>query len=109
MHGDIFRVLINAIQASPNGILATFTAGDNRQDFFESHVSTDFPDFVMPVFTCHDYNFAYRSRTFERADCVSDHWFARDYGKQFIEPHALTAAAGDENCAEHGLAVKRSE
>jgi len=32
---------------------------------------------------------------------VSDHWFARDYGKQFIEPHALAAATGHENCAEH--------
>jgi hypothetical protein len=25
---------------------------------------------------------------------VGDHRFVRDYGKQFIEPHALAAAAG---------------
>ena len=52
----------------------------------------------MPFFTRHDYDFAYGSRALERADCVSDHWFARDYGKQFIEPHALAAATGYENC-----------
>ena len=30
----------------------------------------------------------------ERANGVSDNWFARNYGKQFIEAHPLTAAAG---------------
>jgi hypothetical protein len=48
----------------------------------------------MPLFTPHDYDFAYGSRELKRADCVSDHRFARDDGKQFIEPHALAAAAG---------------
>ena len=56
----------------------------------------------MPVFTRHDYDFVYGSRVLERADWVSDHWFARDYGKQLIEPHALAAATGHENCREHG-------
>src|SRR5712672_4392148 len=98
VHGDIFRVVIDAIQASPDGILATFTAGDNRQDFFEPPVSTDFSDFIMPVFRRHDYDFAYGSCVLERADWVSDHWFARDHSKQFVEPHALAAATGHENC-----------
>jgi hypothetical protein len=99
VHGDIFRVAIDATQASPNGILSTFAAGDNREDFFEPPVSTDFSDFIMPVFTRHDYDFAYGSCVLERADCVSDYWFARDYGKQLIEPHALAAAAGYDDGA----------
>jgi hypothetical protein len=94
VHGNIFRVATNAIQASPNGILPTFTAADNRPDFVEPGVATDFSDFIMSFFTRHDYDFAYRSRALERADCVSDHRFTCDYGKQFIEPHALAAAAG---------------
>jgi hypothetical protein len=97
VHGNIFRVVIDAIQASPNGILPTFAAGDNRQDFFEPPVSTDFSDFIMPVFTRHDYDFAYGSCVLERADYVSDHGFAGDYSKQFIEAHALAAATGHEN------------
>jgi hypothetical protein len=52
----------------------------------------------MPLFTPHDYDFAYGNRALKRAGCVSDHRFARDYGKQFIEPHALAAATGHENC-----------
>jgi hypothetical protein len=98
VHGNIFRVVIDAIQASPNGILPTFAAGDNRQDFFEPPVSTDFSDFIMPVFTRHDYDFVYGSRALERADWVSDHWFAGNYSKQLVEPHALAAATGHENC-----------
>ena len=35
VHGDIFRIAVDAIQASPYGILSTFAAGDNRADFFE--------------------------------------------------------------------------
>jgi hypothetical protein len=35
VHCDIFRLVIDAIQASPNGILSTFAAGDNRADFLE--------------------------------------------------------------------------
>ena len=53
----------------------------------------------MSPFTRHDYDFVYRSRALERADRVGDHWFARDYGKQFIEPHALAAAAGYDDGA----------
>jgi hypothetical protein len=97
VHSNIFRVAIDAIQASPDGILPTFAAGDNRQDFFEPPVSTDFSDFIMPVFTRYDYDFAYGSRVLERTDGVSDHWFAPDYSKQLIEPHALAAATGHEN------------
>jgi hypothetical protein len=29
---------------------------------------------------------------------VSDHWFAGNYSKQLIEPHALAATTGHENC-----------
>src|SRR6478735_2108370 len=93
VHGDIFRVAIDATQASPNGILSTFAAGDNRVNLFESCTRSDFFDFIMPLFTRHDYDFANGSRALKRADCVGDHRFARDYGKQFIEPHALAAAA----------------
>jgi hypothetical protein len=32
---------------------------------------------------------------------MSDHRFPRDYGKQFIEPHALAAAAGYNDGADH--------
>ena len=60
MHGDIFRVAIDAIQASPNGILPTFAAGDNRPDLFEPFVANDFSDFIMPIFTRHDDDFALR-------------------------------------------------
>src|SRR5262245_17565043 len=94
VHGDIFRVAIDAIQASPNGILPTFTTWDNRADFFESCTGSDFSNFIMPLFTRDDDDFAYGLRALKRADCVSDHRFARDHGKQFIEAHALAAAAG---------------
>jgi hypothetical protein len=89
--------VIDAIQASPDGILPTFASGDNRAHFFESCTGSDFSDFIMPFFTRHDYDFAYGSRAFERADWMSDHWFARDYGKQFVEAHALAGAASYEN------------
>ena len=56
----------------------------------------------MPIFTRHDYDFVDGSRAIECADWVSDYWFARDYGKQLIESHALAAATGDENGGEHG-------
>jgi hypothetical protein len=99
VHGDIFRVAIDAIQASANGILPAFAAGDNRPDFFEPCTGSDFSNFIMPFFTCHDYDFAYGSRVIECADCMGDYWFARDYGKQLIEPHALAAAAGYDDRA----------
>jgi hypothetical protein len=87
-------VAIDTIQASPNGILPAFTAGDDRPNFLEPRVATDLSNFMMPFFTRHDYDFGYRSRALERADCMSDHRFTRDYGKQFIETHALAAARG---------------
>jgi len=37
---------------------------------------------------------------------VSDHRFARDCGKQFIEPHALAAAASDDDGIQHGAEKK---
>jgi hypothetical protein len=94
VHGDIFCVAIYAIQASPNGILPTFPTTDNCADFFEPSTGNNFCDFVMPLFTCHNDDFAYRSRAVERADCVSDYRLTSNYGKQFVEPHALAAAAG---------------
>jgi hypothetical protein len=48
----------------------------------------------MPLFTRHNDDFAYRSRALERADCVSDYWFAGNCGKQFIESHSLATPAG---------------
>jgi hypothetical protein len=57
----------------------------------------------MPLFTRDYDDFAYGLRAVERADCVSDHWFPRDYGKQFIEAHALAAAAGDDDGTEHNV------
>ena len=62
--------------------------------FFEPCTGIDFPDFIMPFFTRNDDDVAYGLRALERADCVSDNWFARNYGKQFIEAHPLTAAGG---------------
>jgi len=107
VHSNIFRVAIDPIQASPNGILSTFTAGNNRPDFFEPFVSTDTFDFIMPFFTPHDDDFAYGLRVLERADCVSDHWFARDCSKQLIEPHALAAATRYDDGAQHSAEKKR--
>src|SRR5215475_4214505 len=34
---------------------------------------------------------------------MSDYWFTSDYGKQFIEPHALAAAAGYDDGAKHNV------
>ena len=107
MHGDIFRFAIDPIQAGPNGILPAFAARDNRADFFEPHVATDFPDLIMSFFTRYDNNFADGIRALERTDCASDHRFTRDYGKQFVESHALAAAAGDDDGAQHGPDVIR--
>jgi hypothetical protein len=94
---------MDTIQPSSNGILPTFTAWDNRADFFEPRTGTNFSNFIMPLLTRHDYNFAYRSRPLERADGVSEDWFVRNYRKQFIEPHALAAAAGYDDRTEHYL------
>src|SRR6476469_2107368 len=106
MNSHIFRVAIDPTQASPNIILPTFAAGNNRADFFESCTGSDFSDFIVPLFTRHNYDFANGYSTFKRTDCVSDHWFARDRGKQFIEPHALAAAAGDDDGTQHGAEKK---
>jgi hypothetical protein len=38
---------------------------------------------------------------------MSDNRFARDCGKQFIEPHALAASAGYDDGAQHGIEKKR--
>jgi hypothetical protein len=97
VHTDIFRVVANPIQTSPNGILPKFTARENRADFFEPCVGSDFSNLIMPLFTRDEDDFAHAIGVLKRADCVGDHWFVRDYGKQFIEPHALAAAAGYEN------------
>jgi hypothetical protein len=94
MHSDVLCVAIDAIQASPNGILPAFTAGDNSADFFEPCIGSDFSNFIMPLFTRGDDDFGYGLRALERVDGVSDNWFAGNYGKQFIEAHPLTAAAG---------------
>ena len=48
----------------------------------------------MLLFTRDKDDFADAIGALERTNCVSDHRLARDYGKQFIEPHALAAAAG---------------
>jgi len=34
---------------------------------------------------------------------MSDHRFASDYSEQFIEPHALAAAAGYDDGTEHSV------
>jgi len=94
VHTDVLRTAIEAIQASPNGILPTFPTPDNRANFFEPCTGNKFCNFIMPSFTRHNDDFAYRNRAFERADCVSDYWFAGNYGKQFIESHALATPAG---------------
>src|SRR5215470_17939411 len=86
VYGDVFRVAINATQAGPNGILPTFAPWNNRADFFESCAGNNFSDLIVTLFTRHDYDFEERGRALERADCVSDDWFARDKGKQFIKP-----------------------
>ena len=99
VHGDVFRFGIDPIQASPNRILSAFTAGDDRAHLLKARIATDFSDFIMPFFSRHDYDFAGGRRVLERTDCVSDHWFARDCGKQFIESHALATAARDDDCA----------
>jgi hypothetical protein len=98
----MFRVAIDAIEASSNGILPAFTAGDNRADFFEPRTGSDFPNFIMPLFTRDDDDFTYALRTLECANCVSDHRFPRDHGEQFVKAHALAATAGDDDGAEHG-------
>jgi hypothetical protein len=107
VHTDVLRTVIDAIQASPNGILPTFPTPDNRADFFEPCTANEFCNFIMLLFTRHNHDFAYRSRALERADCVSDYWFSGNYGKQFIESHALATAAGDDDRAQHGTEKKR--
>jgi hypothetical protein len=106
VHGDIFRLAIDMIQASPNGILPAFATGNNRADFFEPCAGHDFPDFIMTLFTRHDYDFTDGSRALKGAHRVSNHRFARDCGKQLIEPHSLAAAAGYDDGTDHGEHVK---
>ena len=45
------------IQASANGILTTFAAGNDRPNFFEILIANDFFDFIMPIFTRNDNDF----------------------------------------------------
>src|SRR5262245_49112013 len=93
VHCDVIGVSIDSIQASPNRILPTFTAGHDRANFFEPCTGRDSSNFIVPLFTRNEDNFVDTISAFERADCVTDNWFARDYSKQFIETHALAAAA----------------
>jgi hypothetical protein len=60
----------------------------------------------MTLVARHDHEFAYGIRAFKGAHRVSDHRFARDYGKQLIKPHTLAAAAGYDDGTEHGEHVK---
>ena len=53
----------------------------------------------MLLFTRDKDDFADAIGALERTNCVSDDRLARDYGKQFIEPHALAAAAGYDDGA----------
>src|SRR5215469_7226965 len=98
VHGDIVRVAINLIQTRTNRILPAFAAGHDGPHFFEAGSATDFSDFIMSFLTPYDYDFAYRTCMLERTNCMSDHRFASDYSEQFIEPHALAAAAGYDDC-----------
>ena len=61
----------------------------------------------MPLFTSDEDDFADATSALERTDCVSDHWFAGDHGKQFVESHALAAATGDDDGGQHGAEKKR--
>src|SRR4026207_1697827 len=60
----------------------------------------------MLLFTRDEDDFADAIGALESADCMSDNRFACDYGKQFIEPHALTAAGGYNDGAQHGAEKK---
>src|SRR5262245_28370376 len=91
VHGDIVRVAINLIQPGTNRILPAFAARYDRPHFLEAASASDCSDFFMSFLTRHDYDLAYRTCILERTNCMSDHRFARDYGEQFIEPHALAA------------------
>jgi hypothetical protein len=103
VHGDIFRVAIDSIQASANGILPTFAARDNRPDLSESRAGSDFLEFIMPLFARNNDDFAYGLRAFERADCMSNHGFVSNCDEQFIEAHSLAAAAGYDDGTEHNV------
>ena len=53
----------------------------------------------MPFFPRDDNDFTDGSCAVERAQRMSQHRFAGDYGEQFIESHALAATAGDDEGA----------
>jgi hypothetical protein len=57
----------------------------------------------MPLFARYDYDFTYGFRAFERAYCMSNHWFVRNCDEQFIEAHALAAAAGYDDGTKHSV------
>jgi len=73
VHGDVFRLGLDPIQAGSNGILPAFAAGDNRPDLAETRVRSDFSDFIKSFFARDDDDFANGSRAVERADCISDY------------------------------------
>ena len=89
----------------PNAFLPAFTTNDSRAEFLQACVASNSSNFFMSFFTRNDDDFADRTRNVERTHRVSNYRFARDHGKQFVESHALTAAAGDDNGAKHGKYV----
>jgi hypothetical protein len=81
VHCDVSCVAIDTIQPSSNGILPALATGHNRANSFETGIGSDFSNFIVPLFTRDHDDFAYGTRALECTNCVSDHWFASNYGK----------------------------
>ena len=97
MHSNIFCVGAQARQTSAHGILPMFAANNDGSDLLKASITRNLSDFGMSIYAGDDDDFADRTGLLERADGMRDHRRAGDICKQFVKPHAPTAACGDDD------------
>jgi len=76
---NIASITPEIFQTSTDGILSTFSAGDNGPNFFEALIARELSDLIASIVSRNDDDFADGIGQLERVDGIRDHRFTGHY------------------------------
>ena len=79
--------------------MSLFSAWNNVADFLKSILPNEFLKFLYPFRARHQNNLPDRCRSLEGVNRVREDRLIAEKRQQFIEPHPLAAARGDDDGA----------